>query len=56
MCPICITTSIVYGICWLLGLFGLHKVVRYIKIRYHDWSGTKCDKCKEYEKINDANK
>ena len=49
MCPICVLTSVVYGICWVLGFFGLTKVVKYIKIKYHIWSGTKCDKCKSDE-------
>lgn len=46
MCPVCILSGIVYGITSLFGLFGLTKLVKYIRLRYHFWSGTKCKKCK----------
>lgn len=46
MCPICILTYIVYGITSLFGFFGFKKIVKYIRLKYHIWSGTKCDKCK----------
>jgi uncharacterized membrane protein YgdD (TMEM256/DUF423 family) len=49
MCPICILTYFVYIICSGLGLFGLHKLVHKIKVKYHAWSGTKCDYCKKQE-------
>lgn len=55
MCPICVLTSVVYGICWLLGILGLSKVVKYIKLKYHKWSGTKCEKCKSNEECQSHN-
>jgi hypothetical protein len=54
MCPICIITYFVYLICSALGLIGLHKLVEKIKIKYHKWSNTKCDKCKELERKQNA--
>lgn len=49
MCPICITSYIVYSVCSILGLFGLKGFVKYIKLKYYTWSGTKCEKCKNRE-------
>ena len=54
MCPICITTYVVYGLCSMLGLFGLKSLVNKIKIKYHNWSKTKCDVCKNKD-INGGN-
>jgi uncharacterized membrane protein YgdD (TMEM256/DUF423 family) len=54
MCPICILTYLVYYVCGALGLIGLHKLVEKIKIKYYKWSNTKCEVCKKYEKIKDA--
>lgn len=50
MCPICLTTYIVYGMTSILGFFGFTKVIQYIKIKYHKWSNTKCEKCKNLER------
>lgn len=55
MCPICILTSILYGICSILSLLGLKNLVKYIKLRYHLWSGTKCEKCKGEGKCQSHN-
>lgn len=50
MCPICITTMIINGILWLIGILGLKKLYTYLKIRYYAWSGKKCSVCREREK------
>jgi len=50
MCPICITTMIVNGILWLIGILGLRKLYTYLRIRYYAWSGKKCSVCKAREK------
>lgn len=55
MCPICILTYLVLGFCSVLSLFGLKNFVKYIKLKYYMWSGTKCEKCKEKEKCQSHN-
>jgi hypothetical protein len=50
MCPICILTYIVYLMSSILGFFGFKKIVQFIKLKYHIWSGTKCEKCKNLER------
>lgn len=50
MCPICITTMIVNGILWLIGILGLRQLYTYVRKRYYAWSGKKCSVCKAKEK------
>lgn len=46
MCPICILTSVIYVLAWIIGIFGFTKAAKWIKFKYIQWSGKKCDKCK----------
>lgn len=50
MCPICILTSVIYVLAWIIGIFGFTKAAKWIKFKYTQWSGKKCDKCKCREK------
>jgi len=55
MCPICILTSVVYTLLWVIGLFGFKRFVKYLKFKYHSWAGHKCEKCKNREECQSHN-
>jgi hypothetical protein len=55
MCPICILTSVVYVLLWVIGLFGFKRFVKYLKFKYHSWAGHKCEKCKNREECQSHN-
>jgi hypothetical protein len=46
MCPICITSGLIYSVIGIISLIGFDTIGKSLKKKYHIWSGKKCDKCK----------
>lgn len=46
MCPICITSALVYSVIGIFSLIGFKHIGESLKRKYYIWSGKKCDKCK----------